>query len=183
MSSFYEVYRYFFQAVLVFVSLTGTILFIGARRSSKRKSVKLSSFIWGVTLCNVMTLIFLAYMYDFLKQEFKLTMDNMMITFILYLVSLFLIQTFSFIKTINQTETLMKEYEAPIVLLTFSLLLHFVSLIEMNAVDKLNHLADPFYWSWLISLFLGVIGSIALIVLGTVDLVRVKVERTNQKNE
>ena len=74
----------------------------------------------------------------------------------------------------------MKEYRAPVFLIGFSMCLHFVSLIEINEMDKLNYLIDPFYWSWLISLFLGVIGSIALVILGTVDFLRLKKERVDQ---
>ena len=181
MNGFYNFYWYLFQLTFVFVSLTGTALFLGAKNRIKEEtSMKKTSFLWGVSFLNMMTLILLTYMYIFLKKEYKLTMDTIIILFILYLLTLFIIQTVFFIKKINQSETMMKEYRAPVFLIGFSMSLHFVSLIEINEMDKLNYLIEPFYWSWLISLFLGIIGSIALVILGTVDFLRLKKERVDQ---
>lgn len=181
MSGFYSYYWYLFQLTFVFVSLIGTSLFLGAKHCIKVDiSMKKISFLWLVSFFNMMTLIFLTYMYVFLKKEYKLTMDTSIILFILYLLVLFIIQTGFFIKRINHSETMMKEYRAPVFLISFSMCLHFISLIEINEIDNLNYLIDPFYWSWLISLFLGIIGSIALVILGTVDFFRVKKEQMNE---
>ncbi|MEG0255264.1 MAG: hypothetical protein RR554_08560 [Vagococcus sp.] len=105
--------------------------------------------------------------------------DVLVIGFIVYGVTLFLAETFIFIKEITRENTMMKEYKAPIVLLAFSLTLQFISLIGTNNIDKLNFLIDPYLWSWLISLFLGFIAVLSLIFLLVADLVRCFSEKKN----